>query len=79
MISYVQNNSNRNKGEMDGWYVFNIIYPYVIQKEHKIPLRKISKNQKTKSTVVKNKGGDILMDEEEIPMSWKEYLEHLYE
>jgi len=29
--------------------------------------------------VVKNKGGDILMDEEEIPMSWKEYLEHLYE
>jgi len=30
IISYVQNNSNRNKGEMDGWYVFNIIYPYVI-------------------------------------------------
>lgn len=37
-------------------------------------IKKLSRNTKTKSTVVKNKGGDILMDEEEISMRWKEYL-----
>ena len=31
-----------------------------------------------KSTVVKNKDGNILIDEEEITMRWKEYLEDLY-
>jgi len=35
-------------------------------------IKKLSRNPKTKSTVVKNK-------EEEITMRWKEYLEDLYE
>lgn len=42
-------------------------------------IKKLSRNPKTKSTVDKNKHGNILISEEEITMRWKEYLQDLYE
>lgn len=42
-------------------------------------IKNLSRNPKTKSKVVKNKDGNILIDEEEITIRRKEYLEDLYE
>lgn len=41
-------------------------------------VKKLQYYPKTRSNIVKNKVGKILIDADEVSNRWREYLEHLY-